>query len=107
MNRFGLDNDLLYEKIRDSIRNSPIFKFDWFFLSRTPIELSRRGTTLMTCVMKEIDPPEEGTPNPGPNSGRKRKASSRNLTPTQLEGGENGKKKTRVDKSSSRDTSVA
>lgn len=76
MNRFGLDTENLYEKIRDSIRNSPIFKFDWFFLSRTPIELGRRGTTLIACIMKELDQPEESA------GAKKRKAGSRNMTPT-------------------------
>lgn len=55
MNRFGLDADSLYDKIRDAIRNSPMFRFDWFLLSRSPIELSRRCHTLLSCVMKEMD----------------------------------------------------
>lgn len=53
MNRFGLDSDNLYEEIRDAIRTSPMFRFDWFFLSRTSAELARRGHTLLTSVMKE------------------------------------------------------
>lgn len=57
--RFGLDSDSLYEKIRDAIRDSPMFRFDWFFLSRTPIELSRRCTSLITAIVKEF----EGTAN--------------------------------------------
>lgn len=55
MNRFGLDAEGLYEKIRDAIRNSPMFRFDWFLLSRTPLELSRRCHTLLACVVKEMD----------------------------------------------------
>lgn len=63
MNRFGLDADGLYEKIRDAIRNSPMFRFDWFLLSRTPIELSRRCHTLLACVVKEMggDAADAGT----------------------------------------------
>lgn len=109
MNRFGLDSDGLYEKVRDTIRNSPLFKFDWFFLSRTPLELSRRGTTLISCVMKEVDSVDENagtgsaasTTNTVGNAGttpssqasRKRKSSSRNLTPSLAE---NDGKKSRV-----------
>lgn len=99
MNRFGLDAEGLYEKIRDSIRNSPIFKFDWFFLSRTPIELSRRGTTLITCVMKELDPSEEAST---PAGGKKRKSGSRNMTPTTDTESTAPTKKTKVSTPSSR-----
>ena len=45
----------LYEKIRDEIRESPLFRFDWFFLSRTPQELSRRCATLVTTVTREME----------------------------------------------------
>ncbi|KAH8671365.1 SNF2 family N-terminal domain-containing protein [Xylariales sp. PMI_506] len=55
LDRFGLDSENLYEKIRDEIRESPLFRFDWFFLSRTPIELSRRCTTLLTTIVKEFE----------------------------------------------------
>ncbi|KAF4121057.1 SWI/SNF-related matrix-associated actin-dependent regulator of chromatin subfamily A member 5 [Geosmithia morbida] len=55
LDRFGIDSEGLYEKIRDEIRESPLFRFDWFFLSRTPTELSRRCTTLITTVVKEFD----------------------------------------------------
>jgi len=53
--RFGLDRPDLYERIRDSIRSSPLFRFDFFFQSRTPSELSRRAQTLLACVVKEIE----------------------------------------------------
>lgn len=55
MYKFGLDAENLYERIRDAIRDSPLFRFDWFFLSRTPIELSRRCTTLITNIVREMD----------------------------------------------------
>ncbi len=42
-------------RIRDEIRESPLFRFDWFFLSRTPIEISRRCTTLLTTVAREFE----------------------------------------------------
>ncbi|KAF1825395.1 chromatin remodelling complex ATPase chain ISW1 [Dissoconium aciculare CBS 342.82] len=55
LNKHGLDTEGLYEKIRDEIRESPLFRFDWFFLSRTPQELSRRGATLITTVTREME----------------------------------------------------
>lgn len=54
--RFGLDRPDIYERIRDAIRDSPIFQFDFFFQSRNAAELSRRCTTLLACVLKEIHP---------------------------------------------------
>ena len=35
------------------------WRFDWFFKSRTPEELRRRGATLLLCIMKDKDPEEE------------------------------------------------
>ncbi|KAI8718665.1 SWI/SNF family of DNA-dependent ATPase [Fusarium sp. LHS14.1] len=62
LDRYGIDSEGLYEKMRDDIRESPLFKFDWFFLSRTPIELSRRCTTLITTIVKEFeDVPARGS----------------------------------------------
>lgn len=55
LDKYGIDSEGLYENIREEIRESPLFRFDWFFLSRTPIELSRRCTTLLTTVMKEYE----------------------------------------------------
>ncbi|ODQ65772.1 hypothetical protein NADFUDRAFT_58324 [Nadsonia fulvescens var. elongata DSM 6958] len=57
MNRFGLDSENLYEKIREAIRASPIFRFDWFFLSRTSVEIARRCQTLLTCIVREVGGP--------------------------------------------------
>lgn len=55
--RFGLDRIDVYDRIRDSIRDSPLFQFDFFFQSRNSSELSRRCTTLLACVVKEMQPP--------------------------------------------------
>ncbi|PWI75874.1 chromatin remodelling complex ATPase chain ISW1 [Purpureocillium lilacinum] len=61
LDRYGIDSEGLYEKMRDDIRESPLFRFDWFFLSRTPTELSRRCTTLITTIVKEFeDVPSRG-----------------------------------------------
>ncbi|QBM86583.1 SWI/SNF-related matrix-associated actin-dependent regulator of chromatin subfamily A member 5 [Metschnikowia aff. pulcherrima] len=56
MYRFGLDRADLFERIRDAIRLSPLLRFDFFLQSRTPAELSRRCTTLLSCITKEINP---------------------------------------------------
>lgn len=54
--RFGLDTPDLYDRIKQAIRDSPLFQFDFFFQSRNAGELSRRCTTLLACVMREIAP---------------------------------------------------
>lgn len=56
LDRYGVEGEGLYEKIRDEIRESPLFRFDWFFLSRTPVEIGRRCTTLLNTVAKEFEP---------------------------------------------------
>jgi SWI/SNF-related matrix-associated actin-dependent regulator of chromatin subfamily A member 5 len=71
LDRYGVDGEGLYEKIRDEIRESPLFRFDWFFLSRTPIEIGRRCTTLLNTVSREFDGPEM-TNGHGPGKGRGR-----------------------------------
>jgi SWI/SNF-related matrix-associated actin-dependent regulator of chromatin subfamily A member 5 len=71
LDRYGVDGEGLYEKIRDEIRESPLFRFDWFFLSRTPIEIGRRCTTLLNTVSREFDGPEV-TNGHGPGKGRGR-----------------------------------
>ncbi|PGH15336.1 hypothetical protein AJ79_02502 [Helicocarpus griseus UAMH5409] len=55
LDRHGVDGEGLYEKIREEIRESPLFRFDWFFLSRTPVEIGRRCTTLLNTVAKEFE----------------------------------------------------
>ncbi|MCJ1227709.1 hypothetical protein MMC12_004367 [Toensbergia leucococca] len=55
LDRYGVDGEGIYERIRDEIRESPLFRFDWFFLSRTPIEIGRRCATLLTTVAREFE----------------------------------------------------
>lgn len=55
MYKFGLSSPALYEQIRDAIRDSPMFRFDWFLLSRTPMELSRRCATILATISKEFE----------------------------------------------------
>ncbi|QLG71129.1 hypothetical protein HG535_0B01670 [Zygotorulaspora mrakii] len=53
--KYGLDRDDVYELIRDEIRSCPLFELDFFFQSRTPVELARRASTLLQCLEKEFN----------------------------------------------------
>lgn len=53
--KYGIDRENVYELIRDEIRDSPLFEMDFFFQSRTPIELNRRAITLLQCLEKEFN----------------------------------------------------
>jgi SWI/SNF-related matrix-associated actin-dependent regulator of chromatin subfamily A member 5 len=64
LDKYKVDSEGIYEKMRDEIRDSPLFRFDWFFLSRTPVELSRRCNTLIAAVVKEF---EDVVPTKGAN----------------------------------------
>ncbi|KAI9882556.1 MAG: hypothetical protein M1823_005703 [Watsoniomyces obsoletus] len=55
LDKLGVDGEGIHEKIRDEIRESPLFRFDWFFLSRTPMEIGRRCTTLLTTIAREFE----------------------------------------------------
>lgn len=55
LDKYGVDGEGIHERIRDEIRDSPLFRFDWFFLSRTPQEIGRRCATLLTTVAKEFE----------------------------------------------------
>jgi len=54
LNKHGVEGDAIYEKIREEIRESHLFRFDWFFLSRTPQEIGRRCNTLIQAVVREL-----------------------------------------------------
>ena len=73
MHKYGIESEGLYENIRREIQESPIFRFDWFFLSRTPIEISRRCATLLTTVAREFES-GEGKMGNGINKIRRRDA---------------------------------
>ncbi|KAG5298153.1 chromatin remodelling complex ATPase chain ISW1 [Histoplasma ohiense] len=72
LDRHGVDGEGLYEKIREEIRESPLFRFDWFFLSRTPVEIGRRCTTLLNTVAKEFEVDGGKMPNGDSGSGKGR-----------------------------------
>lgn len=114
LNRFGLDSDNLYENVRDAIRASPMFRFDWFFLSRTPLELARRAHTLLTSVMKEAGADDgitstatstrQGTPIAGATNGNGASKSKRKAESAALE---EAPKKKKTSTSSSRASTPA
>jgi SWI/SNF-related matrix-associated actin-dependent regulator of chromatin subfamily A member 5 len=59
MHHHGIDRDDCYELIKRDIGEWPLFRFDWFFKSRTPEELRRRGATLLLLIMKDKEPEED------------------------------------------------
>ncbi|KAL1410183.1 chromatin remodeling complex Adenosinetriphosphatase [Vanrija albida] len=69
MHHHGIDRDDCYELIKRDVGEWPLFRFDWFFKSRTPEELRRRGATLLLCIMKDFKDEEDKKPAKG---GKKR-----------------------------------
>ncbi|KAI9328766.1 SNF2 family N-terminal domain-containing protein [Zopfochytrium polystomum] len=53
LERHGYGTEDVYEKIREDIKRSSLFRFDWFLKSRTAVELSRRCSTLISLLQKE------------------------------------------------------
>ncbi|KIO28601.1 hypothetical protein M407DRAFT_6651 [Tulasnella calospora MUT 4182] len=77
---YGLESDEVFEKIKRDICEFPVFRFDWFLKSRTPQEIGRRCTTLLTMISKEnagtggtVDDDEEEAPAPAPTKGKGKK----------------------------------
>jgi SWI/SNF-related matrix-associated actin-dependent regulator of chromatin subfamily A member 5 len=54
LHKHGVEGDFIYDKIRAEISESSLFRFDWFFLSRTPQEIGRRCTTLISAIVREL-----------------------------------------------------
>lgn len=79
---YGLHSDDVYDKIKKDISDFPVFRFDWFLRSRTPVELGRRCATLISLIAKEFDASiedeeeeeveEQPKPKPAVVRGRKR-----------------------------------
>lgn len=57
MYELGLDTPNLFEEIRTRIRTSGLFDYDWFFMSRSAVEISRRCSTLLLIITREVDGP--------------------------------------------------
>lgn len=50
--KYGLVDDA-YDRIRQDIGQTDLFRFDWFIRSRTPLELNRRCNTLVSLLQKD------------------------------------------------------
>ncbi|KAL0470011.1 chromatin remodelling complex ATPase [Neurospora intermedia] len=99
LDKYGVDSEGIYEKIRDEIRESPLFRFDWFFLSRTPIEISRRCNTLLTTIVKEFEDEPSNTTKAkanGVNGKLKREANDEDNDEDSVLGLAPAKKKTKA-----------
>ena len=59
LHHYGLKTDDVYERIKRDITEFPVFRFDWFFKSRTPQELQRRCTTLLGLIEEKADQEQE------------------------------------------------
>ncbi|KAJ2837472.1 chromatin remodeling complex Adenosinetriphosphatase [Coemansia erecta] len=51
--RIGIACDDVYDRIRQEVRLSPLFRFDWFIKSRNTQEIQRRCQTLVGLLQKE------------------------------------------------------
>jgi len=70
LNHYGMQVEDVYERIKRDISEFPVFRFDWFFKSRSPQELARRCTTLLSMIEKEaeaekVDGVKKGTTSRG------------------------------------------
>ncbi|KAJ2768918.1 chromatin remodeling complex Adenosinetriphosphatase [Coemansia nantahalensis] len=50
--RIGIASDDVYDRIRQEVRLSPLFRFDWFIKSRNAQEIQRRCQTLVGLLQK-------------------------------------------------------
>ncbi|OCH89738.1 SNF2 family DNA-dependent ATPase [Obba rivulosa] len=55
LNYYGMQTEDVYERIKKDITEFPVFRFDWFFKSRSPQELQRRCNTLLGMIEKEAE----------------------------------------------------
>ncbi|EMD32673.1 hypothetical protein CERSUDRAFT_118698 [Gelatoporia subvermispora B] len=55
LNHYGMQTEDVYERIKKDITEFPVFRFDWFFKSRSPQELQRRCNTLLGMIEKEAE----------------------------------------------------
>ncbi|ANB14004.1 Isw2p [Sugiyamaella lignohabitans] len=81
INDIGLETENLYEKVRDRISKSPLFRFNWYFQSRTPVELSRRCATLLLAINREAEGPVAAAKRKTGRPGRPRNLPSNTGSP--------------------------
>ena len=50
LHKLGFDKESVYDELRQCIRNSPQFRFDWFLKSRTAMVSKGGGAMVGKCV---------------------------------------------------------
>jgi SWI/SNF-related matrix-associated actin-dependent regulator of chromatin subfamily A member 5 len=70
LNHYGMTADDVYERIKKDITEFPVFRFDWFFKSRSPQELQRRCNTLLGMIEKEAEVRKEEEAKNKPSKGK-------------------------------------
>lgn len=55
LNHYGMRVEDVYECMKRDISEFPVFRFDWFFKSRSTQELQRRCNTLLGMIEKEAE----------------------------------------------------
>ena len=96
---YGMQVDDVYERIKRDITEFPVFRFDWFFKSRSPQELQRRCNTLLGMIEKEeeirLSEEAKNKPTKGKKRGieevQKAEKESRSNTPTNASTASTGK----------------
>ncbi|KAF8484763.1 P-loop containing nucleoside triphosphate hydrolase protein [Russula ochroleuca] len=73
LSHYGMRTDDVYERIKKDISEFPVFRFDWFFKSRSPQELQRRCNTLLGMIEKEAEQEEIRAKSGGSSSRGKQK----------------------------------
>jgi SWI/SNF-related matrix-associated actin-dependent regulator of chromatin subfamily A member 5 len=74
LNHYGMTTEDVYERIKRDISEFPVFRFDWFFKSRSAQELQRRCNTLLGMLEKEAAEQEETTKTKGSTARGKKRA---------------------------------
>ncbi|KAL1916815.1 uncharacterized protein VTP21DRAFT_5519 [Calcarisporiella thermophila] len=77
LERHGYGVQDAYDRIREDIRRSPMFRFDWFLKSRTSAEIARRCRTLIDLLLKEQAEEEEQKPKARSGGGGSKKAAAK------------------------------
>jgi SWI/SNF-related matrix-associated actin-dependent regulator of chromatin subfamily A member 5 len=72
LHHYGMNADDVYERIKKDITEFPVFRFDWFFKSRSPQELQRRCNTLLGMIEKEAEAKKEEEAKNKPTKGKVR-----------------------------------
>mmetsp|Transcript_10066 Transcript_10066/g.36776 ORF Transcript_10066/g.36776 Transcript_10066/m.36776 type:complete len:1049 (+) Transcript_10066:144-3290(+) len=81
-----------WDELKLEIRKSWMFRFDWFFKSRTPQELQRRCDTLIRLVEKEIEENEPASKKGKKANGESKSAGKRKADSVEPSNGKKGKK---------------